>query len=344
MHQLDLHNDTKTSINISPNNFDPSNNSTPNTVPTEKYIDHCTYIIQWLHLVAANRMKPVRYSLTRHPDILSWHESIRFKLHLLQKLPLPHLDNKSSSPPMPTQIQTQPIPTILPDSIQTQQQQQHNSSIQQLTVNTLIEMRESLEASRLHAERKDEQKERSFQKLPVPRRQMILNASSPPPFLEPAEAPTDFYESILKEKSAFKAKQLINHELSVAIVKRFKVSPALAASIWIGDLISDEINPSNLSIWLFPERSHTDAKDSELERGLWIMDSKHVCSDISILSKTTIYMASWTPTLCYSTIEPFFNSYLVKTARSIFSSRDGLKTFLATVNFTSSNKTMIELS
>jgi hypothetical protein len=77
---------------------------------------------------------------------------------------------------------------------------------------------------------------------------MILNASSPPPFLEPAETPSEFYESILKEKSAFKAKQLIDHELSVANVECFKVSPALAASIWIGDLISDEISPSNISI------------------------------------------------------------------------------------------------
>ncbi len=119
---------------------------------------------------------------------------------------------------------------------------------------------------------------------------MILNASATYPFTEPAESPTEFYASLLSEKSAFKVKQLLDHELSTTSVKRFKVSPALAASIWIGDLISDDLNPSNLSIWFCPERSHNDTKESELEKGLWIMDGKHVRSDIQILSKTTIYI------------------------------------------------------
>lgn len=83
-------------------------------------------------------------------------------------------------------------------------------------------MKESLEAACLPAERKDEQKE-----LPTHRKQMILNASAPPLFLEPSESPTLFYESILEEKSTFKAKQLIDHELSIANVKGFKVLPAL---------------------------------------------------------------------------------------------------------------------
>jgi hypothetical protein len=147
-------------------------------------------------------------------------------------------------------------------------------------------MKESLEAARLRAERKDEKKERGFHKLPTHRKLMILNASFQPPFTEATDTPTEFYETLLAEKSAFKVKQLVDHELSNTNVKRFKISPALAASLWIGDLISDEINPSNLSIWFCPERSHVDANESELERGLWIMDGKHVRSDIQILSKT----------------------------------------------------------
>jgi hypothetical protein len=151
-------------------------------------------------------------------------------------------------------------------------------------------MKGSLEAARIHAEKKDEKKERSFNKLPSRRQQMILNASATYPFTEPAESTTEFYASLLSEKSAFKVKQLLDHELSTTSVKRVKVSPALAAFIWIGDLISDDLNPSNLSIWFCPERLHNDAKESELERGLWIMDGKHVRSDIQILSKTTIYI------------------------------------------------------
>jgi hypothetical protein len=111
---------------------------------------------------------------------------------------------------------------------------------------------------------------------------MILNASAPSPFTESADHPTEFYESLLTEKSAFKVKQLFDHELCNSNVKQFKISPALAASIWIADLISDDLTPTDLSIWFCPERSHTDAKESELERGLWIMDGKHVRSDIQI--------------------------------------------------------------
>jgi hypothetical protein len=119
---------------------------------------------------------------------------------------------------------------------------------------------------------------------------MILNTSAQPPLLEPAENPTIFYELVLAEKSAFRAKQLRDHKLSISSVKRFKVSPALAASIWIRDLITDELTPSNLSIWFCPERTHTDYNESDFDRGLWIMDRKHVCSDIHILSKTSIYV------------------------------------------------------
>jgi hypothetical protein len=87
-----------------------------------------------------------------------------------------------------------------------------------------------------------------------------------------------------------KVKQLLDHELSTTSVKHFKVSPALAVSIWIGDLISDNINPSNLSVRFCLERSHNKAKERELEKGLWIMDGKHVQSDIQIHSKTMVYV------------------------------------------------------
>jgi hypothetical protein len=49
-------------------------------------------------------------------------------------------------------------------------------------------------------------------------------------------------------------------------MKRFKVSLALAASICIGNLISDDRNPSNLSIWFCPERSHSNAKESKNQK------------------------------------------------------------------------------
>lgn len=254
---------------------------------TESYLEHCGYIIQWLFLTLSNRIKPVRYSIARDTSIIQWFENCT--LELSKDNFYQHLHDNSDGQPkkLPTPS-FDPTTTISP--YQNSSNLTTDRNIQQLTVSTLIEMKESLEAARIRAEKKDEKKERSFNKLPKHRKQMILNASATYPFTDPATSPTEFYASILTEKSAFKVKQLLDHELSTTPVKRFKVSPALAASIWIGDLISDDLTPSNLSIWFCPERSHNDTKESDLERGLWIMDGKHVRSDIQILSKTTIYV------------------------------------------------------
>jgi hypothetical protein len=67
-------------------------------------------------------------------------------------------------------------------------------------------MKGSLEAAHIRAEQKDEKKER--------------NASATYPFTEPADSTTEFYASLLSEKSTFKVKQLLDHELSTTSVKR----------------------------------------------------------------------------------------------------------------------------
>lgn len=66
-------------------------------------------------------------------------------------------------------------------------------------MNTLIEMKESLEAARLRVKQKDEQKEGTFQQLLIHRKQMILKALAPPPFLKAAKSPTSLDKSILSE-------------------------------------------------------------------------------------------------------------------------------------------------
>jgi hypothetical protein len=144
-------------------------------------------------------------------------------------------------------------------------------NIHQLTVDTL-------EATHIHAKKKDEKNENSFSKLSPHQKQMILNASALYPFTEATDTPTEFCESILTKKSAFKAKQLTEHELSTMSIKCFKESPALTASIWIGNLI--------FQITVCPERLHNNTKERELKKDLW-MDEKHIRSDIQILSKTT---------------------------------------------------------
>jgi hypothetical protein len=219
----------------------------------------------------SNRIKPVCYSLARDQHILKWFENTTSEISKQNR-------SKPTTDPSPNKTHTESdfiMNTTLKSSPLSSEAIIIDRNIQQLTVSTLIEMKESLEAARIRAEKKDEKKERSFGKLPPHRKQMILHASAPNPFTKATESPTEFYESLLTKKSAFKVKQLLDHEFSTTSVKCFRVSPDLAASIWIGDLISDNINPLNLSIWFCPERSHSDAKESELEKGLWIMDGKH---------------------------------------------------------------------
>ncbi len=171
------------------------------TPPMEQFFDFCRYIIQWLFLANNNWIKPIHYSQGRHPDITSWHDSLHPKFISLS--PDPH-DNATLSKQHLPVIQH---PIIQP-SIQNTSPTSHDSSIQQLTVSTLIQLKESLEAFWLRAEKKDEQKERGFHKLPSHCKRMILNASSQPPFTT--------------KKSAFKVKQVIDHELKHKNVECFK--------------------------------------------------------------------------------------------------------------------------
>ncbi len=118
--------------------------------------------------------------------------------------------------------QTQKSHQLLPKPNITQTNKStFQQNIQQLTINILIEMKESLKAARLW-DKMNEKKYRRFHKLPPHRKQLILNAFASSPFTELADTLTKFYESILAKKSAFKVKQLIDHELSNTNVKRFK--------------------------------------------------------------------------------------------------------------------------
>jgi len=242
-----------------------------------------------------NRIKPIRFALSRRPDITLWFENMLKKqpkptiILDTQKTTIEQQEQNIFSKSMTATSPNQNIPTSsLP--INNFPDQSSTDVFQSLTVNTLIELKNSLEYSRLKNEKNEEKKEPGFAKLPSHCQQMILNASAPSPYTDPATVPTEFFAAAPAEKSAFKAKLLIDHKLNSANVKRFKISPALAASIWIADLISDDITPSNLSIWFFPERSHTESKESNLEKGLWMLDGKHIRADIPLLSKTTVYV------------------------------------------------------
>lgn len=138
-------------------------------------MDNCGYIVQWLTLATLNRTKPVCYSLAWSPEITQWFTPQTYYFptkNLSSTTSLPSKKTSKTSPPLmnywiPPKYTHPNIPQKEKKTISTE------NNIQQLTVSTLIETKESLEAPRLRAEQKDEKKERGFHKLPAHHKLMI---------------------------------------------------------------------------------------------------------------------------------------------------------------------------
>jgi hypothetical protein len=60
-----------------------------------------------------------------------------------------------------------------------------------------------------------EEKEPGFARLEQHEKNLILNASTIPPFNDPAETPTEFYTSLLSEKSQLKAEDMLTHHFLI---------------------------------------------------------------------------------------------------------------------------------
>jgi hypothetical protein len=110
---------------------------------TEYYLENCGYIIQWLYLTTLNRIKPVCYSIAHDSSIIHWYMDSSSKSSA--NTTSYNTTNKDVSTTKtlgtlfePTTITSPRINTNVPAP---------NRSIQQLTVTTLIKMKESLEAA-----------------------------------------------------------------------------------------------------------------------------------------------------------------------------------------------------
>ncbi len=121
---------------------------------------HTVYITHWLFLITTNRIKPIQDSLAHNPEIAS------VKLDLI-----PTSSNQIKIPS--NKISYLANFHKHPSSNNTDSTLHNYKNIQQLTINTPIEMKESCELAFLRAEWKDEKKEREFHKLPPTAKQMI---------------------------------------------------------------------------------------------------------------------------------------------------------------------------
>jgi hypothetical protein len=102
---------------------------------------------------------------------------------------------------------------------------------------------------------KKTEKELGFSRMEQHKRNLILHASSEPPFDDPALNPTEFLFQFLSKKSQFKAKEMSSHRLSLA---------QMVSCIWNGDFLWLTPDcPSGISIFFCPELSSIDSAELE---------------------------------------------------------------------------------
>jgi hypothetical protein len=132
-------------------------------------------------------------------------------------------------------------------------------------------------------------KEPGFSRLEEHRKNLILNASSLPPYDTPATQPTEFFTTFLAKKSQCKAKDMLLHRLHLDKIS-FNPGSSFVNNLWNCDffwLLPD--TPSGMSIFFCPETKSTSASDIDKDRLLALADKVNL-SDIEKLAKQKLYI------------------------------------------------------
>ncbi len=79
----------------------------------------------------------------------------------------------------------------------------------------MLKIHESVDNTFTRSIKEKEDEEPGFNWLETHKKNMILNASAPPPYDLPASEPNEFFKSFLQKKTQFKAKEFLMHRLYV---------------------------------------------------------------------------------------------------------------------------------
>jgi hypothetical protein len=163
-------------------------------------------------------------------------------------------------------------------------------------INTMITLHDTMDKS----SKSKEEKEPGFNRLEAHCKNLILNASAPPPFTKAADNPSEFYLTFLSKKSQFKAKDMLMNRFHTDKVL-FSPNPTFITNLWNFEffwVLPDF--PSGISIFYCPETKSLNSAELERERILALADKVNP-SDIEKLAKQKLSLPTTLMDLVWQT-------------------------------------------
>jgi hypothetical protein len=240
------------------------------------------HIIQFCHLCKLGKIAPVLYSLSYDPEIHDWFNS------------LPIVFNRSCMTLNKRQLLL--TEEEKDDDSEVSSPENKISKKDHYLINTMIKLHDSMDKT----SKSKEEKEPGFTRLESHRKQLILNASAVPPFLNAATTPTEFYKTFLAKKSQFKAKDMLLYRFHADKVA-FNPNSTFITNLWNCEffwILPD--SPSGISLFFCPETKSLNSYELEKERKLALAD-KINAADIEKLAKQKVFIPTQIMDLVWST-------------------------------------------
>lgn len=278
---LDPIDDPKTKIPVTKSTRNQKTNKSNN----EAFLIHFIHVIQFCHLCSKGKVTPVLFTFDPSPSVSNWFNSIKMASGISRPTKLKRPSDRH------TNIE-------LSDDDDIESPENKISRKDKQFFQTLLKINDKIDNDLLKSNQDREDKEPGFNRLEPHRKNLILNASAPPPYDQAADSPTEFYTTFLSKKSQFKAKEMLVHRLSIDKVS-FNPNTTFVSYLWNSDffwILPD--SPSGISIFFCPESKSLNSYELEKERNLALADKvKH--TDLEKLTKqkltipTTIMDMVW---------------------------------------------------
>lgn len=223
-------------------------NSDPVDLNQTKFFEDCLHIIQFCHLWAIGKVKPVLFMSLNSAEAKAWKSSILTAAEISPKLRLPSLSKHRK-------------PDDESDNESTSSPANKLTKRDDTFISTMMKIHESVDKTLARSNSEREEREPGFKKLEPHKKQFILNASTPPPYDTTYTEPTEFYSQFLSKKSQFKAKEMLLYKLSTEDIA-FNPNANFVSCLWNCELlwILPDI-PSGISIFFCPDSKSMNASE-----------------------------------------------------------------------------------
>jgi hypothetical protein len=161
----------------------PSTNTSATTTHP-KFMKDFIHIIQFCHLCAKGKITPVFYTLNTPPAVQSWFTSLLAPFRIDQKM----IAKRASAMDNDNLVSDDEISS--PD--------QKISEKDHYFINTMLKLHDTMDCNNLKQSKEKDEREPGFNRLELHRKNLILNASAPPPFDTQATQPTEILQLIFE--------------------------------------------------------------------------------------------------------------------------------------------------